>query len=92
MYTCITFNNSLFVVIDCGELTPPANGGVDVTSTLLGGMATYMCNNGYNINEDEIRTCGDNGNWSGNEPSCQSKKEGVARGRVGEIVNHINNH
>ena len=63
----------LFVVINCGELTSPANGDVEVSSALLGGVANYTCINGYHVTEPDTRTCGDDGNWSGEEPSCHSK-------------------
>lgn len=60
-------------MINCGELSDPVNGMVDVTSTLHGGIARYSCNTGYTIDGPNNRTCGDQGMWSGTEPSCQSK-------------------
>lgn len=62
-----------YIVINCGELSDPVNGMVDVTSTLHDGTATYTCNNGYTIDGPSNRTCGNQGMWSGVEPSCQSK-------------------
>ena len=60
-------------VVDCGNLTAPANGQVDLTSrTTFGQTATYSCNTGYNLVGDSTRTCEATGNWSGSAPFCQS--------------------
>ena len=63
-------------IVDCGELVPPSNGMVSYTSgTLLGSMATYMCDAGYDlVGGDTLHTCGSDGNWSGMEPpNCLRK-------------------
>ena len=58
--------------MDCGSLTDPANGQVDLTSgTTFGLNATYNCNTGYNLVGDSTRTCQATGNWSGSKPTCQ---------------------
>ncbi len=36
-------------------------------------VATYTCNNGYTLRGDTTRTCGSDGQWSGNDPTCQGK-------------------
>ena len=60
------------VVVDCGDLTDPANGQVDLTSgTTFGQTATYSCNTGYNLVGDSTRTCQATGVWSGSAPTCQ---------------------
>ena len=62
----------LLTVVDCGNLTDPANGQVDHTAgTLLGQNATYSCNTGYNLVGDSTRTCQAEGEWSGSAPTCQ---------------------
>ena len=59
-------------VVDCGNLTHPANGQVDHTAgTLLGQNATYSCNTGYNLVGDSTRTCQAEGEWPGSAPTCQ---------------------
>ena len=60
-------------MIDCGGLTSPANGKVDVSSTLHMATSDYSCNTGYELNGPDTRTCGDNGKWSGKTPSCERK-------------------
>ena len=59
--------------MDCGNLTNPANGQVDLTSgTTFEQIATYSCNTGYNLVGDSTRTCQTTENWSGSAPTCQS--------------------
>ena len=75
-------NHALFIylVIDCGNLTDPDRGqvtftpGVVVTvETGLGADANYTCNEGYDLVGDALRTCEENGQWNGGEPSCMCK-------------------
>ena len=62
----------ILIVVDCGSLTDPANGQVDLTSgTTFGQTATYTCNTGYNLVGDSTRTCQATGQWSGSAPTCQ---------------------
>ena len=62
----------LSTVVDCGSLTDPANGQVDLTSgTTFGQTATYSCNTGYNLVGDSTRTCQATGVWSESAPTCQ---------------------
>ena len=59
-------------VVDCGSLTAPANGQVDLTSgTTFNQTATYSCNTGYNLVGDSTRTCQATVEWSGSVPTCQ---------------------
>ena len=57
--------------VDCGGLGDPDNGQV-VTSggTILGSVAIYICNDGFNLDGSSMRTCQPDGTWSGNEPTC----------------------
>ena len=61
----------ILIVVDCGSLTDPANGQVDLTSETFGQTATYSCNTGYNLVGDSTRTCQATGEWSGSAPTCQ---------------------
>ena len=52
----------------------PSNGMISYSAgTLLGSMATYTCDLGYDlIGGDAARTCDPSGSWSGAEPTgCQ---------------------
>ena len=65
-------NFPLLIVVDCGNLTDPANGSVSLTSgTTFGQTTTYSCNTGYNLVGDSSRTCQATGNWSGSAPTCE---------------------
>ena len=62
----------ILTVVDCGNLTHPANGSVNHTAgTTFGQNATYSCNTGYSLVGNSTRTCQATGNWSGSEPTCQ---------------------
>ena len=61
----------ILAVVDCGNLTDPANGQVNHTAgTTSGQTATYSCNTGYNLVGNSIRTCQATGNWSQSAPTC----------------------
>ena len=47
-----------------------ANGGY-----LSDTVATFSCNDGYELSEDTTKTCQDNHMWTGADPFCQSKDE-----------------
>ena len=62
----------MLAVVDCGNLTDPANGQVTLTAgTTFGLTATYRCNTGYTLVGDSTRTCQVTGNWSGSAPTCE---------------------
>jgi hypothetical protein len=58
-------------VVDCGSLSDPANGLVNVSTTVFNSTATYSCNDGYSLVGDTTsRTCLASASWSGSKPSC----------------------
>ena len=61
------------VVIDCGSLDDLGNGHVSLTGTTFGSTATYECAVGLYLIGDSQRTCLETGQWSGEQPVCQSK-------------------
>ncbi len=61
---------SSFTVVSCGSLSNPANGQVLTTDTVYQSTAIYSCDTGYTLSGDRIRTCQDNGEWSGVDPDC----------------------
>ena len=58
-------------VIDCGSLDDPTNGQVSLDETTVGSIATYTCDPGFMLIGNMERTCQENGEWSGNEPTCE---------------------
>ena len=60
-------------VIDCGDLTDPLNGVVNLTNTTFGSQASYTCDTGFMLSSSQTRICQDDGNWSNSEPECTSK-------------------
>ena len=53
----------------CDELSDPTNGGVIWSTLTEGSVATYHCDNDYELVGDEVRRCVD-GEWTGQEPTC----------------------
>ena len=62
-----------FAAVDCGTLATPQNGQVTLTTTTFMSTATYSCNSGYNLSENETRTCLANEMWSSIAPTCDRK-------------------
>ena len=48
-------------------------GVVTTTDSGLDAVANYSCNEGYNLDGNEIRTCQGNGQWDGAAPNCTCK-------------------
>ena len=62
----------LFItVINCGGICDPDNGTVLISSSTEGGVATYFCDDGYELEENTSRECLPDGQWSGNEAVCK---------------------
>ena len=59
----------------CGSLLAPANGLVNVSTTVFNSTATYSCNDGYSLEGDSTRTCLASGLWSGRSPQCTGVEE-----------------
>ena len=59
--------------VDCGSLSHPDNGQVVLSATTFGSIAIYICDNGFNLIGDMQRTCQENEDWSGSEPTCERK-------------------
>ena len=57
-------------VMSCPDLENPGNGTVDVSGNQPGDTAVYSCNDGFTLDGVDMRTCGENGQWSGSEPTC----------------------
>jgi len=56
---------------ECPELDHPDNGKVEVEGQEVGHTATYTCDFGFVIKDGDImRTCQDDGTWSGDAPVC----------------------
>ena len=57
--------------ISCGALSDPANGMVTIVSNSTSLVAEYECNPGYHLMGDAIRICDCNGQWSGDDVTCE---------------------
>jgi len=57
-------------------LMSPSNGRLDInpSTTAPGGfMATYFCDEGYDLVGDNNRVCQADGSWTGSDPTCDGK-------------------
>lgn len=70
----------------CAVLDAPSHGKVTVASRSPGGVATYSCDEGYEINGSPMRTCRSTGTWSDTEPACVANC--VYFGGCAEIAAH----
>ena len=72
------------VCFDDGDTITGAicNGEVTYTNlTVNSGRATYQCDEGYSISDDNSRECGGDGRWSGTLPTClRLPEEGILHG------------
>ncbi|XP_064386238.1 E-selectin-like [Halichondria panicea] len=58
-------------IVNCGLLANPSNGAVDTSSgTTFMMTATYTCNTGYALVGANTRTCGSDGQWTPDAPTC----------------------
>ncbi|XP_041485569.1 LOW QUALITY PROTEIN: sushi domain-containing protein 2-like [Lytechinus variegatus] len=60
-------------VLGCPPAPIPNNGSVNVTSSMPGGVATFGCDAGFELNHVVTLTCQSNGVWSdGSIPTCET--------------------
>jgi len=54
-------------------MSHPENGMVTWTGLTLGDTATYTCDDGFELNGAETRTCQSDETWSDVPPTCERK-------------------
>ena len=70
----------VYTAIDCGPLAAPDDGSVRVTSTGVGAIAKYACNDGFTLSKGwRKRTCQKSGMWSGDAPTCKRHNQTYAK-------------
>jgi len=52
----------------CPPLMDPDNGKVDCSD---GGTCTFTCDTGFTLSGSAVRTCQEDGTWSGTQPTCE---------------------
>ena len=57
----------------CDRLENIANGRVILSGTFVGAVANYSCDLGYTLDGNVLRECQSSGQWTGSEPTCNSK-------------------
>lgn len=71
----LTIILSIHLEMECPELKPPENGYFvkGVCNNAFNAACGIRCNPGYTLVGSSIRLCIENGQWSGEQPSCASK-------------------
>ena len=59
--------------VDCGDLSDPMNGDVQVARTTFGAVAVYECEENYDLVGSQSRICQADASWSGFRPTCECK-------------------
>ena len=59
-----------YVCTDCGDPDELSNGHVTWNGTMLRSVATYKCNEKYNLDGPSERTCNSSNKWDLNVPVC----------------------
>ncbi len=59
--------------VQCPALIAPANGKVRVGGRHPGNRADYSCKDGFSLKGVGWRKCQDNGQWTGEAPTCESE-------------------
>ncbi|XP_077979369.1 CUB and sushi domain-containing protein 1-like isoform X2 [Glandiceps talaboti] len=74
-------------VVNCSPLSPPSNGHVSCQGdNQPGSWCQYDCMRGYKLVGARSRVCGNEGQWTGSNPTCESQSCGrlhsPANGRI----------
>ena len=59
------------LITECTTLSPPISGNVSQSGTMVGAIADYSCEAGYQLTGSKSRFCAMTGNWTGTEPQCK---------------------
>lgn len=61
------------VFVDCGRVPPILKGEVSYENgtTFLGSHISHSCREGYHLTGMRLRTCAEDGRWSGTPPKCE---------------------
>jgi hypothetical protein len=57
-------------LIKCSTLSPIANGKLNMTDNIVGSLAEYQCDEGYELQGTATRECAEDHSWRGDIPSC----------------------
>ena len=57
------------MIVQCPALSDPDDGVVTMNGTSVGDNATYLCEDGYELNGTETVSCLSDGSWS-SSPTC----------------------
>ena len=76
------------VIVTCDELTAPANGDVNQPGNSVGTVARYTCKDGFELIGNKTRTCQEDGEWSGTDPTCKCEHILLLADKIVEAAIH----
>ncbi|XP_052795625.1 sushi, von Willebrand factor type A, EGF and pentraxin domain-containing protein 1-like [Mya arenaria] len=66
-------SNIQCLIKDCGPISPPTNGTVEISDTVYRSSAMFNCDLGYTLHGNNTAECLEDGQWSYGGPSCEIK-------------------
>ena len=63
----------LIVEIHCGSLVAPSQGSASGSSDTVGSVVMFSCDAGFRLKDSSQRTCQQNGNWDGEDATCDGQ-------------------
>lgn len=64
--------------VDCGTLDAPVNGTVSLTGTYYLDVATFSCDEGFDLVGSQLLTCQYLGSWNGSPARCVQEGSGIS--------------
>ena len=86
----IIYSYTILSDASCEALENIPNGSFSPAGGIYGDVVTYHCNEGYQLNGTDKRTCQSNRKWSGRAPTCvgrQSKGFAMSRSILKKFCN-----
>ncbi|WAQ97909.1 SVEP1-like protein, partial [Mya arenaria] len=65
---------------DCGPISPPTNGTVEISDTVYRSTGIFNCDLGYTLHGNNTAECLEDGQWNYGGPSCEIKDCGELNG------------
>ena len=62
---------TLCFITECANLSAPMFGSVSQSGKIVGAIADYSCETGYQLSGSQSRSCSITGSWTGIVPICE---------------------
>ncbi|XP_052796583.1 sushi, von Willebrand factor type A, EGF and pentraxin domain-containing protein 1-like isoform X2 [Mya arenaria] len=75
-----SISNIHCLIKDCGPISPPTNGTVEISDTVYRSTGIFNCDLGYTLHGNNTAECLEDGQWNYGGPSCEIKDCGELNG------------